>query len=239
VDVQAAIVVDEAQFAELIQKKTHSGARGADHLGERLLTDPRNHRLYLPLFTKVGEQQERPSQPLFARIKEVIDQILFDPTIAGQQIRHEKLRKRGLGVEHLEYRVLLEPHQRAVSERCGRRHTQRLPGQAALTKEGLGLEDSDYRFLTARRDDCELHLALLDIEHRVGGAALRKDRALRSACHNRSSGADMCEESLWIERVLVCHTHPHKPSLWRRLGTRAQVLRASSEEVHDPCVLTM
>ena len=38
-DVHATIVVDEAQLAELVQEETHPGPRGADHLGERFLTD--------------------------------------------------------------------------------------------------------------------------------------------------------------------------------------------------------
>ena len=96
-DVQAAIVVDEAQPAELIQKETHPGPGGADHLGERFLTDSRNHRLRLPFLVKVGQQQEHPRQPLFARIEELIDQIRFDPTVAGQQIRREQRRKGRFG----------------------------------------------------------------------------------------------------------------------------------------------
>ena len=43
VDAQTAIIVDEAQLAELIQKEIHPGPRGADHLGQRFLTDLRNH----------------------------------------------------------------------------------------------------------------------------------------------------------------------------------------------------
>jgi hypothetical protein len=38
VDVQVAIVVDEALLGELIQKEIHPGPRGANHLGERFLT---------------------------------------------------------------------------------------------------------------------------------------------------------------------------------------------------------
>jgi hypothetical protein len=39
---QFAVVVNEAQLVELIQKETDPGARGADHLGERFLADLRN-----------------------------------------------------------------------------------------------------------------------------------------------------------------------------------------------------
>ena len=36
VDVHSTVVVDEAQFAELILEETDAGPRGADHLGQRL-----------------------------------------------------------------------------------------------------------------------------------------------------------------------------------------------------------
>ena len=52
----SAVVVYEAQLSELIQKETHPGPRGADPLGKRCLTDPRNNRLHLPFFAKVGQQ---------------------------------------------------------------------------------------------------------------------------------------------------------------------------------------
>ena len=88
-DTHAAIVVNESQLSELIQKKIHPAPRGADHLGEHFLTDLRNHWLRFSLFAKVGQQQEHPRQSLLARIKELIDQICFDSAVAGQQIRHE------------------------------------------------------------------------------------------------------------------------------------------------------
>jgi hypothetical protein len=55
-DMQAAVVVDEAQLSEFIQKETHPGPGSADHLGKRFLTDFRNYRLWLPFFAKVGQQ---------------------------------------------------------------------------------------------------------------------------------------------------------------------------------------
>ena len=36
VDVHSAVIVDEAQFAELIHEETDAGPCGADHLGQRL-----------------------------------------------------------------------------------------------------------------------------------------------------------------------------------------------------------
>ncbi len=64
--VQLTVIVDETQFAEFIHEETDTGARGADHLGERFLTDLRNDRLRFTFLPKVGQQQERPRQPLLA-----------------------------------------------------------------------------------------------------------------------------------------------------------------------------
>ena len=55
VHVQPAVVVYEAQFAELIHEETDAGARGADHLGQRFLTDLGNDRLRLAFFPEMGQ----------------------------------------------------------------------------------------------------------------------------------------------------------------------------------------
>ena len=55
-NLQSAVVVNEAQLPELIQKETDTGARGADHVGQCFLTDLRNDRLRLAFFPKVGQQ---------------------------------------------------------------------------------------------------------------------------------------------------------------------------------------
>ena len=73
VHVQPAVVVNETQFAELIHEETDAGARGADHVGQHVLTDLRNDRLRLAFFPIVGQQQEDPRQALLGRIEEMIN----------------------------------------------------------------------------------------------------------------------------------------------------------------------
>ena len=65
----AIVVVNEPQFAEPIHEETDAGARGADHLGERFLTDLRNDRLRLAFFPKVGHEQQHPRQPFSLELK--------------------------------------------------------------------------------------------------------------------------------------------------------------------------
>ena len=57
VNLQSAVVVNEAQLPELIQKETDAGPRGADHFGPYFLTDLRNDRLRLAFFPEVGQQR--------------------------------------------------------------------------------------------------------------------------------------------------------------------------------------
>ena len=58
VHLQSAVVLNEAQLPELIQKETDAGARGADHFRQHFLTDLRNDRLRLAFFPKVGQRTE-------------------------------------------------------------------------------------------------------------------------------------------------------------------------------------
>ena len=73
-----ASVVDTAQFAELFHEETDAGARGADHLGERFLTDLRHDRRLTAFALGVSQQQQCPCQPLLGRIKELIDQVILE-----------------------------------------------------------------------------------------------------------------------------------------------------------------
>ncbi len=69
VDFEPAVVFNEAQLSKLVHKVTDPCPSSADHLCQGLLTDPRNHRLALSIFTKMGKQQQDPGQPLLAGVK--------------------------------------------------------------------------------------------------------------------------------------------------------------------------
>src|SRR4029453_4853263 len=90
-NLQAAVVVDEAELPELVHEATDSRPSGADHLRQHFLTDLRNHGLGLALLPEVGQQQEHPSQSLLARVEQLINQVFLESHIAGQQVLHELL----------------------------------------------------------------------------------------------------------------------------------------------------
>ena len=78
---EVAVVCDVAEIFELIHKVTHPGSRGADHLGERFLTDLRNDRPRIIRAPAMREQEQGPSQPLLAGIEELIDQVFLDTNV--------------------------------------------------------------------------------------------------------------------------------------------------------------
>jgi hypothetical protein len=81
VDLESAIVVNEAQFPEFIHKKIHPRARGADHFRQRLLRYFGKRRLRLALLALAREQQKSAGQPFLAGVKKLIDQVLFDADV--------------------------------------------------------------------------------------------------------------------------------------------------------------
>src|SRR5947208_16690936 len=64
---------------------------------------------------------------------------------------------------------------RALGHRGRRGHAKRLSRQASFTKKIPAPQDCDDRFLSARGEDRQLHLTLLNVKDRVRGTALHED----------------------------------------------------------------
>ncbi len=82
VNVNFSVVADEAQLAEFIHEETDARSRCPDHLCESFLADLDIDRLRAALLGEMREKQKKASQSAFARIEQLVDQILFDPAIA-------------------------------------------------------------------------------------------------------------------------------------------------------------
>src|SRR5258708_16857605 len=93
VDVDLAVVLDEAQFAEFVHEKIDAGARSANHLRQHFLGYFGKHLLRLARRAIAREQQQSARQPFFAGVEELIDQILFDPDVSTQHISDEAVGK--------------------------------------------------------------------------------------------------------------------------------------------------
>ena len=137
---------------------------------------------------EIRQQQEQPRQALLARIEQLIDQIRFDADGARQQMRDEHLGERRLVMEHADDRRLLQPHDRRIRVIAATVAMRRAcPARQPSPKNSSGSQDRDDRFLALLGDDGDLDLALLDVEDRIGGIALREDD-LRSCGTCRCSG---------------------------------------------------
>ena len=81
VDVNLAVVLDEAQFPEFVHEKIYPGPRRANHLRQHLLRYFGKHLLRLGFLAIASEQQKCSRQPFLAGIEKLIDQILLDSDI--------------------------------------------------------------------------------------------------------------------------------------------------------------
>jgi hypothetical protein len=57
------------------------------HLRQCLLADFRYNWLRPTFLAKIRQQQKNPCQAFLARIEQLIDQVLLDATVAGQEVR--------------------------------------------------------------------------------------------------------------------------------------------------------
>src|ERR1035437_7787387 len=67
-----AVVVDEAQVAELVHEEVDSCARGADDLRQHFLAHFGNQRLGFFGLPEVRQQEKHPRQPLLAGVEELV-----------------------------------------------------------------------------------------------------------------------------------------------------------------------
>src|SRR5258708_33963376 len=72
VDLDIAVVPDEAQFPELVHEGVHARPGRADDLRQRLLADLRRDWLRCAVLAEVSEQEKRAGQALLARIEQLI-----------------------------------------------------------------------------------------------------------------------------------------------------------------------
>src|ERR1700674_4009518 len=94
VDMEPAIVSNEAQFLEFIHEKIDPAARCPDHPRQHLLRYFGKHLFRVGLLAVPSEQQKSPSQSLLGGVKKLVDQILLDADVPRKHISHEVVGKR-------------------------------------------------------------------------------------------------------------------------------------------------
>src|SRR5450631_2880282 len=146
-NLQFSIIFDETQPAELVHEKAHARSRRADHLRQRLLTYLSHDRLRSPLLAEVCKEKEQSCEATFAGVEQLIDQVLFNPTVASQEMRYEYCRKFWLIVECGDHGRLFYASNHALSHRRSRCNAESVAIQASFPKKISRSQNGDYGFL--------------------------------------------------------------------------------------------
>ena len=86
----AAAIFDKAQISEFLHEVTDPRPRGADHLGQVILTDSRNLDFSSAVLASPSQHQENPSQTLLTRVEKLVNQVLFVSDVARQEMCDEQ-----------------------------------------------------------------------------------------------------------------------------------------------------
>src|ERR1019366_4512825 len=92
-----------------------------------------------------------------------------------KKIGEEAFGKLRVPMKEGDHRLLFDPENRARQNCACCGHAKRLTRQTALSEEAGFRQDGDHGFFAALGYHRELHLAALDVEHRVRRVSLRKD----------------------------------------------------------------
>lgn len=106
-DFDFSVVADEAELPEFVHEKAYPRACGADHFSQRLLTDIRTDRRRIAFLAEIRQQEKKSGEALFARIKQLVDQVFLNPAVSLQQVGDEQLRKLRLIMQHRNHCRLL------------------------------------------------------------------------------------------------------------------------------------
>ncbi len=130
------------------------------------------------------QQQQRAGQPLFARVEELIDQVLFGPGVARQQVRDEVIGHRALLLEQTHHRAFANEEDHTRRNRRGAAHPGRLAGQALFAEEVSGAEHRHDGFPAGVRPYGQPDAAGLDIQDVLANLPLCEDRLSPPTFHD-------------------------------------------------------
>ncbi len=175
VDVDLAVVLDEAQFAEFVHEKIDAGARCANHLRQHFLGNLGKHLLRLVLRAIAREQQQSARQPFLAGVEELIDQVLFDADVSTQHISDEAVGELVFLVERANHLGFLNDKHGGRCNRGRRRHANGLACEAPFPQKIAASENRYNGFFAGLIDYSKPHTAFLNVHDILGGIALRED----------------------------------------------------------------
>ena len=131
----AVVIVDKAMFPESVHEMTDPRPGCTDHLCQRILLHSGDYYFGLAFLAKMRQQQENPSQTLFAGVEKLVHEIRFVSDVAQKQMLDKQFRNIVMLVKHSLHQRLLNLVKGAICHRNSRFHTHRLTGEASLAEE--------------------------------------------------------------------------------------------------------
>ena len=122
VDVDLAVVLDEAEFPEFVHEKIDPRPRRANHLRQHLLRYFGKYLLRMAWRAIAREQQQSARQAFLGGVEELIYQILLDSDVSRQHIGDEAVGELVFPVEHANHLVFLNDQHRGGRNRGRSRH---------------------------------------------------------------------------------------------------------------------
>ena len=154
VNPDAAVVFDEAEFAETIHEEADAGARGADHCGQGLLRDRRDQGLGLAGFPELGHQEQNASEALLTGVEELVDQVSLGAETLGEDELEEEIGEVVLFVQDANHLVAFDLQSGAGGHGGGRGHAEsNWTGDGLFTDELARIEQGDRGFFPGFGDD--------------------------------------------------------------------------------------
>jgi len=198
-DFKITVVINVAQLPKLIHKVAHAGTRRADHVRERLLTDFGDDRLLLSVLAEVRQQEQRPRQPLFAGIEQLVDQVFLHSDRASQKMRREPFGKIRLLAEDARHGGLIHSADDGILQGPGGRNAPRPSGEATLADKISGFEECDDCFLTLRRDNGDFDPPFSNVEDGIRRLTLGEDGLTLGVFRYGESAIRLGEKRLRVE----------------------------------------
>jgi len=175
IDLQAAVVFDEAELAEFVHEEIDAGAGGADHFGKHFLRDLGKDVFGFIFLAVAGEEKEGAGEALFAGIEELVDEIFLDANVAREHVGDEAIGEGMLGVKDANHFLLFDDEDGGGSDGGGGGDAVGLSGEAAFAEEVARAENGDDGFFAGFVDDGEADAAFLDVKNVGAEIALGKD----------------------------------------------------------------
>jgi len=172
----APVEADIAELFEATQEEADAGPGGAHHLSKRLVRDFRNEGIRFAGLAKVRHQEQRPRQPPFAGVEELIHQIRLGSYAPDEDELHEEIRELMIVMQGAEHARALDLENNADCNCCsGSGAKAALFSHGLFTKEVPGCKQGDSGFFSTLGDYGELCVATLQIEDGIYYAALGED----------------------------------------------------------------